>query len=166
MCGQFFYKQNVGDRMKIKLKTKIIFILMMLSIFIVGCTNVDSGDSTDNLYDVFEDDPQKTTLYFFWGDGCPHCANQKPYLDRWQDEYPQLEVKEFEVYSDEMNRQIYSLVAEEYGLTAGPVPVTFIGDEYWVGFSESRMVREMETKIEECIAGSCKSPGVRVLEGT
>lgn len=40
----------------------------------------------------------EVTLYFFWGEGCPHCAAAKPVLAELDTRYPpQLEVRSFEV---------------------------------------------------------------------
>ena len=37
-------------------------------------------------------------IYFFWGDGCPHCATQKVFLGKLVEDHPYVVVYDFEVY--------------------------------------------------------------------
>ena len=37
------------------------------------------------------------TAYYFYGDGCTHCANIKPHLVALAAKYPNLELKQLEV---------------------------------------------------------------------
>jgi hypothetical protein len=40
-------------------------------------------------------------LYFFYGDGCPHCAKEEKFLDSViSQKYPHLEIKRFEVWKN------------------------------------------------------------------
>ena len=57
---------------------------------------------------------QKVKLWFFWGQGCPHCAAEKPFLEELAKKYPQLEIKEFEVYYNKENQQLFEKVAKAY----------------------------------------------------
>jgi len=52
-------------------------------------------------------------------------------------------------------------MAKAYGTTVQGVPMTFIGDKYWVGYAES-METEMTNKIDECLKGNCENPGDRL----
>ena len=36
-------------------------------------------------------------IYFFWGDGCPHCANEKKFLDDMKKNHPGIIVESYEV---------------------------------------------------------------------
>ncbi len=102
--------------------------------------------------------PNKVTIYFFWGDGCPHCAAQKPYLEEWQKKYgDDIEIRMFETWKNPENVPLFQEVAQAYGIEARGVPTTFIGEEHWVGFSSS-MAPEIEQYIEYCIENKCESP--------
>ena len=37
------------------------------------------------------------TLYFFWGEGCSHCARAKPFVAELAKRYPRLQVRDYEV---------------------------------------------------------------------
>jgi thiol-disulfide isomerase/thioredoxin len=93
-------------------------------------------------------------MYFFWGDGCPHCAEQKPFIDSLRQKYPTLEVKMFETWYNKENAERFQQMAESFGTSAQGVPTTFIGDKYWVGFAEY-MKPEMEDYIEYCLENGC-----------
>ena len=38
----------------------------------------------------------KITLYLFYGDGCPHCAEEKVYLNEIKDKYDNFEIVYYE----------------------------------------------------------------------
>lgn len=78
----------------------------------------------------------ETDLLFFWGDGCPHCAAQKVWLDQAAGEYPDLTIHDFEVWYDEQNRAVLVEVAREMGFEPRGVPVTVLGQRHWVGWSD------------------------------
>jgi hypothetical protein len=52
-------------------------------------------------------------------------------------------------------------MAKAYNTTVEGVPMTFIGDKYWVGYSDD-METEMTNKIEECLKSGCENPGERL----
>lgn len=79
----------------------------------------------------------KVCLYFFWGQGCPHCAEEKPFLDELKQRYP-VEVYEFEVYSSQENAKLWGDVCRKYGFQPVGVPTTFVGDKAFIGFTKNR----------------------------
>ncbi|MFO7876087.1 MAG: hypothetical protein R6U55_05850, partial [Desulfovermiculus sp.] len=78
------------------------------------------------------DDPDKITIYFFWGVGCPHCESEKLFLEELKNDYPGIKVKMFETWKDSENVKLFQELAKSYGFSAQGVPATFIGDKYWV----------------------------------
>ena len=95
-------------------------------------------------------------LVLFWGDGCPHCAAEKEWLEGVLDEYPGLTVSEYEVWYDEGNRQKFVEAGERLGFEPAGVPTTIIDDRVWVGFNE-QTADEIETTIELLGAGGTAS---------
>ncbi|MCK9438916.1 MAG: thioredoxin family protein [Patescibacteria group bacterium] len=104
---------------------------------------------------------KKVVIYFFWGDGCPHCSNQKTAMQSWLDEYPDVEIKTYETWANVENRDLLESFAAAYDTTVQGVPMTFIGDKYWVGYADS-LGSEMTAKIDECLEKTCENPGKRV----
>ncbi len=103
-------------------------------------------------------DSDKVTIYFFWGDGCPHCATEKSYLEKWQKKYgDQIEIKMFETWKNSDNVDLFQEVANAYGIQVQGVPTTFIGDKNWVGYADY-MSPEIEDYVKYCIENKCESP--------
>lgn len=76
-------------------------------------------------------------LVFFRGEGCPHCAEEEEWLEQALDEYPQLEVTDYEVWYDEDNRDLLVETAADMGFEPSGVPVTIVGDRHWIGWSDA-----------------------------
>ncbi len=109
-------------------------------------------------------DPGKVIIYLFWGDGCPHCAAEKPYLAALAEQHPEVEVREFEVWYNEANREPLMRMAAKFGFEPNAVPVTFIGDRYWIGFAEEPIGREITETVEACLASGCPDAGAGAFD--
>lgn len=104
-------------------------------------------------------------IYFFWVDGCPHCATAKPLLADLVERYPQAQVRDFEVWHSPENADLFKEMAAELGFEPRAVPTFIIGDQNWVGFSDQR-AREIERYVAGCIEdGSCPDVGVGIVPG-
>jgi hypothetical protein len=55
-------------------------------------------------------DPAK--LIYFWGNGCPHCANVDEFINGWENK-DKLEVQKFEVWYNNSNQALMSKLAAE-----------------------------------------------------
>ena len=109
---------------------------------------------------------QPETVYFFWGDGCPHCAAEKPFLERLTQQYPSVEVRAFEVWNSPQNRDLFSKMAASLGFEPRAVPTTIIGERYWVGYSD-QIGREIEAAVAACAAraAGCRDAGQDIVPG-
>lgn len=74
-----------------------------------------------------------TTVYFFHGDGCPHCAKEALFLDTLEAR-DDVSVVRLEVWHDADNRAILSQVADILDTTFNGVPVTIVGQRAVVGW--------------------------------
>ncbi len=92
----------------------------------------------------------QTVIYFFWGDGCPHCATAKPFLAQLKQKYPGVQIRDFEVWNNAANRDPFIKMATKFGFEPSGVPTIFIGERYWVGFSENPLGREIEAYVAAC----------------
>ncbi len=106
--------------------------------------------------------PPRVPIYVFWGDGCPHCTAQKPFLAELAATYPQVEVRSFEVWYQVENRELFRQMAARAGFEAGGVPATFIGERVWVGYHEA-LQREMELAVLTCIRSPCIDRGQGII---
>ncbi len=101
-------------------------------------------------------------IYIFEGEGCPYCAKAKAHLQGLADQNPRLVLYDFEVYNNLDNREFFNAFAAIHGFDPQYVPNVFIGDRYWVGFSDT-IQAEMDSTIEECLARSCVDFGKDIL---
>jgi cytochrome c biogenesis protein CcdA len=76
--------------------------------------------------------------------------------DIWED-YPELNIIEYEVYSNPENAQLFAKMASLYGTEIQGVPTTFIGDKVIAGFSNA-IGETIEQEIKRCIEEECISP--------
>jgi len=100
-------------------------------------------------------------VYFFWGEGCPHCANQKVFLEELEADHPNVVVYDFEVYNVPENRPLMTAMATAFGRPVTGVPMTFIGDEVWVGYNAA-MGRQMRAAVERYETYAAPDPADRV----
>jgi thiol-disulfide isomerase/thioredoxin len=103
------------------------------------------------------------TIYFFWGDGCPHCAAAEPFLADLAKRYPNVEIRAYEVWKHPENREPLIRMAEKLGFEPTGVPTIFIGDRYWVGFAEDTIGAEIAATVAACARSGCPDAGSGVL---
>lgn len=79
---------------------------------------------------------EKVKLYLFYNYDCPHCADEKVYLNQLDEEYDNLEIIKYEVKKDETNKELLSdfLKKQEWDINA--VPITIIGTNYFIGYND------------------------------
>ncbi|MFP4117447.1 MAG: glutaredoxin family protein [Candidatus Woesearchaeota archaeon] len=153
-------------------KSIMMIVALLATVMLAGCnaeSNVngnavsDTQDQTNNddkynAVDEIQEDPDKVQVYFFWGDGCPHCAKQKQFFEGMDDRLKdQVQFLSMETYKNPENAQLMQTFASAHGEQARGVPITFIGDEVWKGFAE-QYGDQMVDKIEECMEEGCESP--------
>jgi cytochrome c biogenesis protein CcdA/glutaredoxin len=97
-------------------------------------------------------------LVLFHGEGCPHCAAEREFLTDLQQREPRLQVQEYEVWYDEANRALLAEQAQRLGFEPVGVPVTIIGDRYWVGFSDA-IAAQIEDEVAAGLAGADAGSG-------
>lgn len=105
-----------------------------------------------------------TPVYFFYGDGCPHCAKEEEFFEDLLDERSDFEVQAFEVWHSEDNSELMLDVAQELDVNVRGVPFTVIGSQAVMGFqSASTTGRSIESLIDQC-AGTCKDVVLPIID--
>ncbi len=145
--------------MKLSMKTKInrlkFFISLLFCIVFIGVSlvNVAKADT-------------KLNIYLFWGNGCPHCAKEKEFLNEILPKYPQVNYNDYEVYYNQANSELMRKVSSMLGSNINGIPYLIIGDKEFVGFSEGITDLEIEDKIEECLSGSCPDSVASIISAS
>lgn len=115
-------------------------IVLFLVLFLAGLGIVSAAD-------------KPIDIVYFYGNTCPHCADFERWLDEIKPNYS-INPVGFEVYDNETNRNLATEFASEYGESFRGVPMIFICDEVFFGFSDAISVKIKE-KIEHCMRQEC-----------
>src|SRR6056297_1797130 len=106
---------------------KVLFATFIFTfLFLVSSSLIPQDKTPFGAEPALAEEP--TTIYFFWGDGCPHCAKEKPFLEQMEEKYPELKVEMLEIYKNQENGKLFQKMASAYNTQARGVPATFIGD--------------------------------------
>lgn len=104
----------------------------------------DNDDDIENIskidakLDNIKYNKDKINIYFFWGDGCPHCEKEFEFFDSIEDEYGDYFVlNTFEVWHNKENEKLLNQFANAMGDEVSGVPYTIIGEKTFSGFSET-----------------------------
>lgn len=109
---------------------------------------------------------ESTTVYYFYGEGCPVCAKATPFLSELADQHPGMTVKKYEVWGSEDNRTRLGEMADAYRINPTGVPIIFIGEHAWIGFREGATDTAITTVVEACATTGCPDPATVELDGT
>jgi glutaredoxin len=106
----------------------------------------------------------KTIIYMFWGDGCPHCEAAKPFLEGLVRSSDQVELRLFEVWYAEENRELFIQMAASHGFEPRSVPTFFIGEQYWEGYLDQIKV-QIQAAVNTCLQNGCPDAGAGIIPG-
>lgn len=73
-------------------------------------------------------------IYFFYGNGCPHCEKEMIFLEKLKNELDYIKIYEFEVWNDRKNAKFLAGLAHDLKLVNTNVPIVIIGDSAIPGF--------------------------------
>ena len=134
---------NLKVLSRASMKKKILLIIFSFLIFLAIPNLSGLAQSSGSQYIV--------NLYFFRGEGCPHCAQEEVFFQQMTAKYgDQLVIHEYEVWYHPENVTLLEKFAKKYGFDPSGVPVTFIGNQYWVGFNDIKQ-QEIEAAISNGI---------------
>lgn len=94
----------------------------------------------------------RTVVYFFWAEGCPHCAEAHPVLERLT--AGAFELRSLEVTRHRENARAYLSFAERFGFKARSVPAVFVGNRYWIGYN-AEIGEDIARYLEQCRVSTC-----------
>ncbi len=137
---------------------KIIVLGILVTLILSGCSQENSLTENTDQGDI--------VLYFFWGDGCPHCAQAKPVLEELDRKYPDLAVRAYEVYYSESNQALYMKMADAFQVPdeGRGVPIMYLNNRYWIGWTPS-IGEQIEAAIETCRSEGCADAGAGIIPG-
>lgn len=130
-----------------KAGAKLFLIIFSLAFF---------GALADRTLYAREIADKKVILHFFWGNGCPHCEEEKKFLIKLNKQYPDLEIKTYEVWENAKNRDLFKQVGELLKTDVAGVPFTVVGTSYTVGFfTDDTTGEQIRRHVDYCLKNSC-----------
>jgi glutaredoxin len=129
-----------------KIFLKVVFIIL----FLFGFSTAYSAEPLN--------------AYLFYGQDCPHCAKEAEFLESLRVKYPQLEIRKFEIYYDRNNAELMQKIAQTLNINISGVPFLFIGNQYFIGYTENITSVEIENKIKDCLVNNCSDVVEMILK--
>lgn len=103
-------------------------------------------------------------IYFFWGEGCPHCEKERPFLEKLERQYPEVKVYDYEVWKNSENRRLLIDFGKQLNANASGVPFTVVGKKYFIGwYDEKSTGAAIEEAVLCALKNSCRDIGQEVL---
>ena len=118
-------------KLKFLLVILLAFLVLPLAVFAEEEEVAANEETTEEV-------SKEVPLYFFRGEGCPHCAEFEAWLQEIEGEYGEFyEVKDYETWYNQDNAQLMTKVAtlRQEEDTATGVPYIIIGNKSWIGFA-------------------------------
>ena len=109
---------------------------------------------------VFAQTENKLEINFFYSETCPHCKAEQEFLDTMQEKYPEIKINRHLSSNGENRKLMIDLLikhsAEKY---TGLVPLTFVGEEFIMGFDNADGVgKEIEASIQKQLSNTEPKP--------
>ena len=140
------------------MKKKMLLIIAILTLvlpFNVFAINSSYQDVVSEITGT-KVEKDKINFYLFRGEGCPHCKQEEQWLvDIKKDYKDYVNFYDFEIWYNADNKEMYDKVREKLGVTQQGVPFTVIGDDYYIGFSDTYS-EMMENTIKDYIGKDAK----------
>ena len=66
------------------------------------------------------------TVYFFYGEECPHCHNVMPFIQNLSKKYPDVDFRILETWHNETNKALSLSLHQKLGLPSEGVPEVIV----------------------------------------
>lgn len=102
-------------------------------------------------------------IYFFRGEGCPHCEDEKKLLDQITTENPRIKVYDYEIFYNSQNAKLLYSISKTLGVPYRGVPYTIIGDKVFEGYSEYPTADDILEQVDKCLKRSCEDSVAEIV---
>jgi len=104
-------------------------------------------------------------LYFFYGDGCPHCAKEEIFLSALEKSDPDLIVHRYEVWRDQEGQAILKKLVQASNLKGSAVPMTIVGQQLVYGYLDDATTgAQIGQMIVACRATACPDQVAKIID--
>jgi thiol-disulfide isomerase/thioredoxin len=89
------------------------------------------------------------TVYFFYGEECPHCHNVMPFIQNISKKYPDVDFRILETWHNETNQAISLSLHEKLGIQSAGVPEVIVTGNRTPLIGDRAIPEELEGVILE-----------------
>lgn len=111
-----------------------IIIIALISMLVIMTTAIPHYKS------------QSPTVYYFYGQGCPHCANIAPFINATIEKYPDVQFVKLEVWYNADNKALQRTLNTQLGITSYGVPEVIVGSQVLIG--ENQIPEQLDNILE------------------
>lgn len=98
--------------------------------------NIPENNREDAKLEDITYNANKINIYFFWGNGCPHCEAEHEFFDSIEEQYGKYyNLHTFEVWYNQENADLLNKLASKMDKEIDGVPFTIIGNKVFGGFT-------------------------------
>jgi thiol-disulfide isomerase/thioredoxin len=109
--------------LKISAALVLVVVLGCVAVFFTGIPGASAG-----VLSAGNPPPAgNLTVYFFYGEECPHCHTVMPLVINLSQKYPNVEFHILEIWHNQKNYDLYSRMNNELKNSRNGVPVAFVG---------------------------------------
>ena len=91
----------------------------------------------------------KYNIYLFYGDKCPHCAEEEEFLEKYLNENQDINLVKYEVWNSQDNRDLLVKVQDEINNHISGVPYLVIGEKAIVGYLNGTTDEQIKNTIDD-----------------
>ncbi len=107
---------------------------------------------------------ENLNLYFFYGQGCPHCAKEEIFLEKIEKEYDNIQIYRYETWYNGTNARLLAKVGKELGIKTAGVPILIIGGDVILGYHNDETTgQKIIDKIDKFSENGCSDPVAPIL---
>ncbi|PIR68231.1 hypothetical protein COU49_02035 [Candidatus Nomurabacteria bacterium CG10_big_fil_rev_8_21_14_0_10_35_16] len=131
---------------------KILIIFLFTALLLVSGGKILAQNTSD------------INVYFFWGEGCPHCEKEVPFLESLKEKYPRVQIHQFEVWKNIQNQNFLIEIGKELKVNISGVPFTVIGNKHIIGYyNDATTGTEIENLVKNCLENICPDPVAKIV---
>ena len=133
-------------------KTIKIAIGLFIAVALV-CAIFFAMPHPDEINPVMETGSQlqnNVTVFFFYGEECPHCHNVMPFIESLRQKYPGVDFQILEIWHNTTNQALSLSLNKKLGVKNAGVPEVIIGNTVLIG------ERDIPAKLESAIIEELK----------
>lgn len=117
---------------------KILFVILVGIMLLPYSVFAEENNKTENKVTTSENEEisKEVKVYFFRGEGCPHCAHAMEFFKSIEKDYGHLfDLIDFETYVNFDNQQLLQNIGDIRNEDVSGVPYIIIGSKSWSGYT-------------------------------